>query len=120
MSSNSKFVSVAIVIIAVAVGARSTIAQPTKARSIAITVTEAGFEPEKVSVEKGEKVTLVFTRKTDKTCAKEVIVKVSDKETIKKDLPRDRTVSITTTFPKSGQLTYACAMNMITGVVNVQ
>ena len=45
---------------------------------------------------------------TDKTCAKEVIVMVSDKETI------------TTTFPKSGQLTYACATNMITGVVNVQ
>lgn len=120
MSPKNTFVLIAILIVAVAVAARPTIAQPTKARSIAITVTEAGFEPEKVSVKKGEQVTLVFTRKTDKTCAKEVIVKVSDKETIKKDIPRDRSVSITTTFPKAGQLTYACAMNMITGVVNVQ
>jgi plastocyanin domain-containing protein len=98
-------------------------AAPTAAASgnrIDITVTEKGFQPEKVSVHKGEPVTLVFTRKTDKTCAKDVILQVDEGNRIEKQLPLDRPVEVAVTFPKAGELQYACGMNMITGVISVE
>ena len=89
-------------------------------RRIDIAVTEAGFEPKKVTVTKGEEVTLAFTRKTDKTCAKEVIVHLNEKDTVEKDLPLNEVVPVTATFSKSGELGYACGMNMLGGVIVVK
>jgi plastocyanin domain-containing protein len=87
---------------------------------IEISVTEKGFEPEKITVKKGQPLRLVFTRKTEKTCAKEVVVRVSDEQKIEQKLPLDTPVEIPVTFPKSGELAYGCGMNMITGVITVQ
>lgn len=42
------------------------------AGEVAITVTDEGFQPERVTVPKGAPVTLVFTRKSDQTCATDV------------------------------------------------
>lgn len=89
-------------------------------REIDISVTETGFEPTKVSVKKGEEVTLAFTRKTDKTCAKEVVVYVNDKDKVKKTLPLNQVVRVTAMFAKSGELRYVCGMNMVGGVIVVQ
>ena len=86
---------------------------------IAISVTDKGFEPENVSVPSGKPVTLVFTRKTDSTCAKEVVIPVEGQK-IEKKLPLNEAVAIEVTFPKAGQITYACGMDMIKGVVTVQ
>ena len=44
-------------------------------RVVEMAVTDAGFEPSKVKVKKGEKVRFVVTRKTDSTCAKEIVIK---------------------------------------------
>lgn len=90
-----------------------------KPGAIEITVTENGFVPEGVTVKKGEPVTLGFTRKTDKTCAKEVILQVGT-EKIEKALPLDERVEIAVTFPDSGKLRYACGMDMISGTITVQ
>ena len=68
----------------------------------------------------GKPVTLVFTRKTDKTCAKEVIVHIDDKQTIEKELPLNQPVEVAVTFPSSGDLTYACGMDMVKGSIHVQ
>jgi plastocyanin domain-containing protein len=106
-----------IVILAVTTQA---IADKKKPIRIAISVTETGFEPGNVRVTKGQPVVLVFTRKTDKTCAKEVVIKVSEKQTIEKKLPLGTPVEIATTFPTSGELRYGCGMNMHTGVISVQ
>lgn len=86
---------------------------------IAISVTEKGFEPENVSVPSGKPVTLVFTRKTDSTCAKEVVIPL-DGNKIEKALPLNEPVAIDVTFPKAGQVTYACGMDMVKGTVVVQ
>ena len=94
-------------------------APPAMGDRIAISVTEKGFEPENVSVPSGKPVTLVFTRKTDSTCAKEVVIPVEGQR-IEKKLPLDEAVAIEITFPKAGQITYACGMDMIKGVVTVQ
>src|SRR5688572_33498729 len=85
-------------------------------RRIDITVTNKGFEPEKLKVKKGEALVLVFTRKVKRTCAKDVIIKVSDKTTITRELPLDTPVEVAVTFPKSGTLKYACSMDHIGGV----
>ena len=84
-----------------------------------ITVTEHGFQPEAIKVPAGKPVALVFVRKTDKTCAKEVRLRVGDK-TIERALPRDTAVEIDVTFPKAGTLVYACAMDMVHGTITVQ
>jgi plastocyanin domain-containing protein len=86
---------------------------------IAISVTEKGFDPDNVSVAAGKPVTLVFTRKTDSTCAKEVVIPL-DGQKIEKPLPLNEAVAIEVTFPKAGQVTYACGMDMVKGTVLVQ
>lgn len=86
---------------------------------IAISVTDKGFEPDNVSVPSGKPVTLVFTRKSDTTCAKEVVIPL-DGQKIEKKLPLNEPVEVAVTFPKTGQITYACGMDMLKGVVVIQ
>jgi plastocyanin domain-containing protein len=87
-------------------------------RTIAIAVTEKGFEPTPITVKKGEPLKLVITRKTDKTCATSVVF---DEFKIKKALPLNKAVEVTFTPTKSGDLTYGCTMGkMIAGVLKVE
>ena len=85
-----------------------------------IKVTEKGFEPEDVSVPAGKPVTIVFERKTDQTCAKQVVLTMDDGQKIEKELPLNTPVEIATTFPKAGKLAYACGMDMLKGTITVQ
>lgn len=85
-----------------------------------IAVTERGFEPDDVSVPGGKPVTLVFSRKTDKTCAKDIVLDLGDGKKIEKDLPLNQPVEIAMTFPKAGELAYACGMDMIHGTITVR
>lgn len=87
---------------------------------VAIMVTENGFEPNDIKVKQGEPITFVFERKTDKTCAKEVIIHVDEGNEIEKKLPLDEPVEVAVTFPKSGDIVYACAMDMVKGSIHVQ
>ena len=84
-----------------------------------IAITDKGFEPDKVEVKKGQPVELVFTRKTDQTCIKEVVLDTGSSK-IQKPLPLNKAVSIKTKFTKAGDLKYACNMNMFSGTVTVQ
>jgi hypothetical protein len=83
-------------------------------RTVEMQVTEDGFVPSKVKAKKGEKLRLVVTRKTDRTCAKEIVVKGLG---IEKELPLDKAVTVEFTPAKSGEIHYACGMGHITGVV---
>lgn len=89
----------------------------TPAGAIAIAVTENGFEPAVVNVSKGEPVTLVVTRKTEKTCATEFVM---SEHNIKKDLPLNQPVEITFTPTQAGEIRYACGMDMLSGKVIVK
>jgi len=93
---------------------------PTQAQSgtIQIAVTEAGYEPDPIKVKKGEPLKLVFTRKTDATCAKELVI---DEPKIHVKLPLNEPVTVAFTPSKSGELKYGCAMNkMVSGVIVVE
>jgi plastocyanin domain-containing protein len=85
-----------------------------------ITITKHGFEPDHIAVVKDREVELAFTRKTDATCAKQVVIELGDGTKITKDLPLDKPVAVRATFRKSGELHYACSMDMVRGVVVVQ
>ena len=91
--------------------------KPATPRRIAISVTEKGFEPNGITVKKGETVVLVFTRKTEHTCAKEVIVYLEGDKQVQQPLPLDTPVEITATFSKAGELGYACKMRMHAGAI---
>jgi plastocyanin len=83
-------------------------------RTVNLTVTDNGFEPSKVKAQKGEKVRLVVTRKTDSTCAKEIVIKDHG---INQPLPLDKPVTVEFVPAKSGEIRYACGMDHISGVV---
>jgi len=84
---------------------------------VTMEVTGEGFVPAQVKVKANQPVKLVVTRKTDRTCATEIVIKDFG---IKKALPLNQPVEITFTPTKTGQLRYACGMDMITGVITVE
>jgi plastocyanin domain-containing protein len=87
---------------------------------IAVTVTEKGFEPDGIQVKKGTPYTFTFTRKTDSTCATEVVMQLGGGKTIDKKLPLNEPVSFEATFADSGKLQYACGMDMVKGFITVE
>jgi plastocyanin domain-containing protein len=83
-------------------------------RTVEMQVTQDGFVPAKIKALKGEKLRLVVTRKTDITCAKEIVVQEAG---INTPLPLDKAVTVEFTPKKSGELKYACGMGHISGIV---
>ncbi|MEO8705190.1 MAG: cupredoxin domain-containing protein [Kofleriaceae bacterium] len=92
----------------------------TAAPRIEISVTKRGFDPDSITVPANKPVMLVFTRKTDETCTKSVVLKLGDGKKIERELPLDKPVEIAMTFPKAGKLGYACSMDMAKGVIVVE
>ncbi len=83
---------------------------------IVISVTSEGFVPATTRVEAGKPVTLVVTRKIERTCATEIVVKDFG---IRKSLPVGQPVEVTFTPAKPGTIRFACGMDMIAGQVIV-
>jgi plastocyanin domain-containing protein len=90
------------------------------ASRIEIAVTKSGFDPGEIKVPAKKAVTVVFTRKTDQTCTKSVVLTLDDGKKIERELPLDKPVELAVTFPKAGQLKYACSMDMTKGIIVVQ
>jgi plastocyanin domain-containing protein len=86
---------------------------------VEIAITDKGFEPSSIEVKKGQPVELVFTRKTDQTCIKDVVLDNGSSK-IEKPLPLNKPVVIKTKFAKAGEDKYACKMGMFSGTVKVQ
>lgn len=95
-------------------------AQPAPAADtgrVNVLVTEAGFVPDKIPAKAGKPLTLVITRKTNKTCATEILFAGQEGKT---DLPLDKAVEVTYTPKASGEVKFGCGMGMmISGVLNV-
>ena len=107
----------ALSILAVAGCAGGAASKSVPSGAVAIRVTEKGFEPAVVTVAGGKPVTLVVTRKTDRTCAKEFVLA---EHNIHRELPLDQSVEITFTPTRAGELRYACGMDMIAGKIVVR
>ena len=106
-----------LVLLPLLLGACSASAEPPLANTVSMIVTDKGFEPQNLRVKKGEPVTLTITRKSDATCATEIVI---DEYKVKTPLPLNTPVTVTFTPSKTGQLKYGCAMQkMIGGVITI-
>jgi plastocyanin domain-containing protein len=81
---------------------------------IQVTVTSKGFEPASIPVKAGQRVVLVVTRTTDRTCAKEFVI--ADRR-LRKALPLNRAVEIGFTAKKPGPVRFTCGMGMVAGTL---
>ncbi len=82
-------------------------------RQVPIAVKTAGYEPATLQAKANEKLVLVFTRVEDTECGAQV--KVADGKVY--DLPLNTPVEIAVTAPASGQLAFACGMDMMAGSI---
>lgn len=85
--------------------------------AIRINVTEKGFAPSEVAIRRGKPVTLVVTRKTDRTCAKEFVVAAQH---VRKALPLNEPEEVTFTPTAPGAIRFACGMDMVAGRIIVR
>ena len=90
-----------------------TVQAPPGNKDVHIQVTEEGFVPNRIEVKKGENTTLVFTRVTDRTCAKDVIINNNGAHL---DLPLNQPVRIALGTVNT-RIPFACGMKMVTGEV---
>jgi plastocyanin domain-containing protein len=96
------------------------LAAPLAARAeqvVQMTVTEDGFVPAQIAAKKGEPLKLVVTRKTNRTCATEIVLKDFG---IDQKLPLDKAVVVSFTPKSAGTFRYACGMDMIRGEIVVK
>jgi plastocyanin domain-containing protein len=87
------------------------------AQVIELAVTSEGFVPSVVKVRAGQPVRLIVTRKTDRTCATDIVIKDFQ---IKESLPLNHAVEVSFTPTRPGTIRYACTMDMIAGTVVVE
>jgi len=86
------------------------------AKVVAITVTDKGFEPDHVEAAPSQPLVLRFTRKADPTCADAVEVQG---DPVRHMLPLNSPVDVKVAVPKSGELAFACPMDMYRGAIKV-
>ena len=85
--------------------------------TVHVEVTEAGFVPATATVPKDQPITLTITRRTNQTCATDVVFPALN---IKRDLPLDQEVTIELPAQPAGTVSYACGMDMVKGNLVVQ
>ena len=83
---------------------------------VEVAVTSKGFEPSRVEVAGGRPLILRITRKVAVTCADAIDVQG---DPVRHMLPLDRAVDVRVTAPPSGELVFACPMNMYRGALVV-
>ncbi len=90
---------------------------PTNAQKVDIQVTKQGFVPAAVTAKAGAPVALYVTRKVERTCATEIVMKDFG---VNQPLPLDKTVTVVVNPKKPGTYRFACGMDMIAGELRVQ
>lgn len=90
---------------------------PPEGGAVAIVADEKGFTPTEIHATKNAPLTLVFTRKSDNTCAKEVVF---PELKLRRPLPLDQAVAIA--MPTNADRTYRfqCGMAMWEGSVVIK
>lgn len=97
--------------------AKGSAAKARGAQVVELTVTADGFVPAEVKASVGRPLKLLVTRKVQRTCASDIVIKAYG---IHRPLPLNQTVTVSFTPTKPGRIRYACAMDMIAGVVLVE
>jgi plastocyanin domain-containing protein len=94
-------------LVVIAATASVALAETPAPKRIEIRVTESGFEPQQLTLKKGEPVTLVFTRTTDATCI--TAIDIPDEKVKDLDLPLGKAVTVTVIPKKAGVEPFHCS-----------
>jgi plastocyanin len=86
------------------------------AQTATVEVNGNGFGPSSLKLKAGVPAKVTFVRKTDETCAKEVVIKEYN---IDRKLPLNEPVTVEFT-PRKGEFTFACGMDMLKGKLIVE
>lgn len=79
-----------------------------------LSVTDKGFEPKELKVKPDIPVILHITRKTNGTCAREIVV---PSKNLKVELPMNKEVVVNIGKLQKGEIKFGCAMEMMVGGV---
>lgn len=79
-----------------------------------ISVDASGYHPATISAPPKAKITLAFTRTTESGCGAELVLADLD---IEKELPLNEVVEVEVEVPETGELGFACGMDMYKGKV---
>jgi plastocyanin domain-containing protein len=109
--------SAAAVAVALLVARPAHAADTAKVRTVQLTVTKDGFVPEHVTVKSGQRVKLVVTRKVERTCATDIVMKDFG---VNQALPIEKAVTVTITPMKPGEYKFSCAHGHIAGNLQVE
>jgi plastocyanin domain-containing protein len=82
-------------------------------RRVSVEAGKEGYVPDRIPGKPGEKLTLVFTRTVEADCISQL--KTPDGKLV--DLPMGKPVEIAVTVPQTGELGFACGMDMFHGVI---
>lgn len=82
-----------------------------------VVANEKGFSPNSIQLAKGESATLIFTRTTDSTCARDIVFPELD---INKPLPLNEPVKLEIPTGEARSLTFQCGMGMYKSSVVIQ
>jgi len=109
MRGSRWFAAVAVVMLAGCAPRKATLPD-----TAVIAVTDEGFEPAVVVVPRGKPVTLIVTRRTDRTCATEMVFSAPER---RYELPLEQPVRIELAEGVTDTLRYACGMDMYRGMI---
>jgi plastocyanin domain-containing protein len=90
---------------------------PSDPRSVQLTVSESGFAPLEVSARQGVPLTLLVTRVSEASCAREIIIPEAG---VRRSLPVREEVGITFTPERRGEMRYTCCEDMVGGKIVVR
>ena len=82
-------------------------------RRVSIEAGTKGYQPDRIGGKPGEKLLLVFTRTVDASCISQL--KTPDGKLV--DLPKGTPVEVAVTVPQSGEVGFACGMDMFKGTI---
>jgi plastocyanin domain-containing protein len=82
-------------------------------RTVPVTADTSGYKPQRIVGTPGERLRLVFTRTAASTCIAQLVT--PDKKTV--ELPMNTPVEVAVTVPATGEVGFACGMDMFHGVV---
>ena len=82
-----------------------------------LTVNESGFSPLEVHARAGQLLTLLVTRQSESSCAKQILIADAG---INRALPLRQEVNISFTPERRGKMQYTCCDDMVGGTIVVR
>jgi RND family efflux transporter MFP subunit len=91
--------------------------QSSKLQTARVTVSDQGYEPNRLTLRRGTPVRITFTRTSQTTCGTEITF---PSLSIRRALPLNQPVEIEFTPQQTGDIAFVCGMKMLSGTIVVQ